>query len=71
MLKMLKKLTIVISEFVIYSEDPHEECRTPFESRIPVERLARDNDGKYLDPVIAARWKKLGIDRSEVIRMRR
>lgn len=71
MLKMLKKLTIVISEFVADSEDPYEEFRTSFESRIPVERLARDNDGKYLDPVIAARWKKLSIDRSEVIRTRR
>lgn len=65
MIKMLKKLTIVISEFVTYSEDPHEECRPSFESRIPAERLERDDDGGYLDPVIAARWKKLSVDRQK------
>ena len=66
-LTIIIKLVTSIFGFITYKEDPYDQFRSSFESRIPDDRLERDQDGKYVDPVIAAKWKKLCNERREEV----
>lgn len=65
MLPIIKKIVTGVIDFFTDEEDPYDQLRPSFEARIPTQRLQRDKDGQYVDPVIAAKWEKLHKDRGE------
>lgn len=49
----------VVSSILPTKEDPYDQFRSEFESCLPADSLARDEDGNYLNPVTARKWSEL------------
>ncbi|MFV3014247.1 hypothetical protein ACM9HO_00650 [Pseudomonas sp. KHB2.9] len=56
---ILKKMLSAVSGILSDKEDPYDQFRAEFESCLPADSLARDEDGNYLNPVTARKWSEL------------